>query len=224
MDQHIPLDCIGVFGVLIFLSMFAGLFLSAPVGGCCHCGVPVEVKVYSHCLCSLGASCQHYHRHTSRQRASSPLQPHLQLCTNFRMFLISLFVFFSYRCCSCGGLLALKPSLLIISDTAPTPSAVSSLHFGNLSRKRRWESKADGDLAVGWRQGRCAVLKMAPVKRCDAEGEAHEFPPSHAAVACLKTLSHALDTLGRQRKCGPASLSSWVRRYVGAGSQVWLLR
>lgn len=45
MDQHIPLDCIGVFGVLIFLSMFAGLFLSAPVGGCCHCGVPVEVKV-----------------------------------------------------------------------------------------------------------------------------------------------------------------------------------
>lgn len=31
MDQHIPLDCIGVFGVLIFLSMFAGLFLSAPV-------------------------------------------------------------------------------------------------------------------------------------------------------------------------------------------------
>ncbi|KAL7391010.1 hypothetical protein ABVT39_002827 [Epinephelus coioides] len=68
--------------------------------------------------------------------------------------------------------------LLISGDTAATASAVSSLRSGNLSRKRRRESKVDGDLAVGWLRGQSTVLKMAAVKRCDAEGEqARSDPP-----------------------------------------------
>ncbi len=123
-------------------------------------------------------------------------------------------VFSRYHSGSGGGLLALKPMLLMSGDTAAAPSAVSSLRSTNLSRKRRRESKVDGDLAVGWLRGRSTVLKMAAVKRCDAEGEqARSDPPAHthmhtAALVCLRTLSHALDTPGRQSKCGPASLSS----------------
>ncbi|KAK5909384.1 hypothetical protein CesoFtcFv8_003318 [Champsocephalus esox] len=61
--------------------------------------------------------------------------------------------------------------LLISDDTAGTASAVSSLRSGHQSRKRRRESKVDGDLAVCWVPGRSTVLKMAAVKRCDAEVE-----------------------------------------------------
>lgn len=99
--------------------------------------------------------------------------------SKFRMFSLHFSVFSSYHSGLGGGLLALNSMLLIFGDTAPTASAVSSLRSGNLSGKRRRESKVDGDLAVGWLRGRSTVLKMAAVKRCDAEGERAGPTPPH---------------------------------------------
>lgn len=124
-----------------------------------------------------------------------------------------------------GGLLALKPMLLIPDDTAATPSAVSSLRSGNLSRKRRREKQS------WWGLGRRLATRL---KRGTENGSCQEMwrwgragevrPPPTDALFCLKTLSHELGTPGHQIKCRQASLSSWVRRYVCAWTQVWLLR
>lgn len=51
-------------------------------------------------------------------------------------------VFTSDHSGSGGGLLALKPMLLISDDTAAAPAAVFSLRSGNLSRKRRREKQS----------------------------------------------------------------------------------
>lgn len=155
---------------------------------------------------------------------------HLSLISNSAessgCFSFQFSVFSSYHSGSGGGLLALKPMLLIPDDTAATPSAVSSLRSGNLSRKRRREKQS------WWGLGRRLATRLKhgtengscqEMWRWGRAGEVRPPPPTDA-LFCLKTLSHELDTPGHQIKCRQASLSSWVRRYVCAWTQVWLLR
>lgn len=177
----------------------------------------------------------HVSIHLAPARTCSLPQPPIKLL----QIKLGMFFFISHpsRYCSgsSGGLLALKPAWLIPDDTAATPSAVSSLHHSG----KTWVGKRRREKQSWWRLGRRlayeaeALLKMAAVKRCDAEVDRarSRSPPSPRpppiltdGPVCLKTLSHALDTPGHQIKCRQASLSSWVRRYVCAWTQVWLLR
>lgn len=75
-------------------------------------------------------------------------------------------VFTSDHSGSGGGLLALKPMLLISDDTAAAPAAVFSLRSGNLSRKRRREKQS------WWGLGRRLATRL---KRGTENGSCQEM-------------------------------------------------
>ena len=104
------------------------------------------------------------------------------------------------------------------------PSAAAAA-FGKTWAGKGVAERSAGDEGGGgearywkWQLSKDVTLRGEPASRNPPP------PPPTASLLRLRTLSHVLDTCGRQSKCGAASLSSWVRRQVRAWTQVWLLR